>query len=144
MIIRLGEVTHDEPFDYCQEPFFVVLLSRDGSEELGSFAPISWYVAERNRVVLCDGGEERRSRAKIAETKTNQPTYPKSPQYKKADRRLHPKHPRTEGGAGDNNSERKNRFHLPGNSVSEVGERMNGGAVKEDRSPENAAILINV
>ena len=32
----------------------------------------------------------------------------------------------------------------PGNSVSEVGERMKGGAVKEDKSPENEAILINM
>jgi len=39
-----------------------------------------------------------------------------------------------------NNPEINNRFHLPGNSVSEVGERMNGGAVKEDKSPENDAI----
>jgi hypothetical protein len=38
----------------------------------------------------------------------------------------------------------KGPSHLPGNSVSEVGERMNGGAVKEDKSPENEAILINV
>lgn len=30
---------------------------------------------------------------------------------------------------------------VPGNSVSEIGERMNGGAVKEERSPENDAIL---
>ena len=28
--------------------------------------------------------------------------------------------------------------------MSEVGERMKGGAVKEDKSPENDAILINV
>ena len=28
--------------------------------------------------------------------------------------------------------------------MSEVGERMKGGAVKEDRSPENEAILISV
>ena len=42
------------------------------------------------------------------------------------------------------NRETKRLSHLPGNSVSEVGERMNGGAVKEDRSPENEAILINV
>lgn len=28
--------------------------------------------------------------------------------------------------------------------MSEVGERMKGGAVKEDKSPENEAILINV
>lgn len=28
--------------------------------------------------------------------------------------------------------------------MSEVGERINGGAVKEDKSPENEAILINV
>ena len=28
--------------------------------------------------------------------------------------------------------------------MSEVGERMNGGAVKEERSPENEAILTNV
>ena len=34
--------------------------------------------------------------------------------------------------------------YLPGNSVSEVGERMKGGAVKEDKSPENEAILIDV
>jgi hypothetical protein len=27
--------------------------------------------------------------------------------------------------------------------VSEVGERIKGGAVKEDKSPENEAILIN-
>ena len=39
--------------------------------------------------------------------------------------------------------ERNNQFHLPGNSVSDVGERMNGGAVKEDKSPENDAILIS-
>jgi len=39
--------------------------------------------------------------------------------------------------------ERNRLFHLPGNSVSEVGERMKGGAVKEDKSPENDAILIN-
>lgn len=45
---------------------------------------------------------------------------------------------------GDNCSERNSLFHLPGNSVSEVGERMKGGAVKEDKSPENEAILINV
>ena len=32
--------------------------------------------------------------------------------------------------------------YSPGNSVSEVGERMKGGAVKEDKSPENEAILI--
>lgn len=30
---------------------------------------------------------------------------------------------------------------VPGNSVSETGERMNGGAVMDDRSPENEAIL---
>jgi len=39
---------------------------------------------------------------------------------------------------------RKGFTYLPGNSVSEVGERMKGGAVKEDKSPENEAILINV
>lgn len=31
--------------------------------------------------------------------------------------------------------------YTPGNSVSETGERMNGGAVSDDRSPENEAIL---
>ena len=31
--------------------------------------------------------------------------------------------------------------HTPGNSVSEMGERMNGGAVKDERSPEKDAIL---
>lgn len=30
---------------------------------------------------------------------------------------------------------------LPGNSVSEMGERMNGGAVSDERSPETDAIL---
>lgn len=45
---------------------------------------------------------------------------------------------------GNNNSEIDRLFHLPGNSVSEVGDRMKGGAVKEDKSPENEAILINV
>ena len=29
----------------------------------------------------------------------------------------------------------------PGNSVSEMGERMNGGAVSDERSPETEAIL---
>ena len=31
--------------------------------------------------------------------------------------------------------------HAPGNSVSEMGERMNGGAVRLDRSPETLAML---
>ena len=31
--------------------------------------------------------------------------------------------------------------HLPGNSVRETGDKMKGGAVKDDRSPENEAIL---
>jgi len=39
---------------------------------------------------------------------------------------------------------RKGFAYLPGNSVSEVGERIKGGAVKEDKSPENEAILTNV
>ena len=39
---------------------------------------------------------------------------------------------------------RRGFTYLPGNSVSEVGERMKGGAVKEDKSPENEAILIDV
>lgn len=30
---------------------------------------------------------------------------------------------------------------VPGNSVRETGERMNGGAVMDDKSPENDAIL---
>jgi hypothetical protein len=30
---------------------------------------------------------------------------------------------------------------LPGNSVSDVGERMKGGAVSEERSPEKEAML---
>ena len=30
---------------------------------------------------------------------------------------------------------------VPGNSVREMGERMNGGAVKDERSPEKDAIL---
>jgi hypothetical protein len=30
---------------------------------------------------------------------------------------------------------------LPGNSVRDVGERMKGGAVREERSPENEAML---
>ena len=30
---------------------------------------------------------------------------------------------------------------LPGNSVREIGERMNGGAVRDERSPVNVAIL---
>jgi hypothetical protein len=33
---------------------------------------------------------------------------------------------------------------LPGNSVSEVGERMKGGAVSEERSPEKEAMLLKV
>lgn len=32
-------------------------------------------------------------------------------------------------------------MNLPGNSVSDVGERINGGAVREDRSPVKVAIL---
>lgn len=35
------------------------------------------------------------------------------------------------------------RRTIPGNSVKEVGERMKGGAVSEDRSPENEAMLIS-
>lgn len=31
--------------------------------------------------------------------------------------------------------------NIPGNSVSETGDRMNGGAVKDDKSPEKEAIL---
>lgn len=31
---------------------------------------------------------------------------------------------------------------VPGNSVSEMGERMKGGAVNEDKSPEKDAILL--
>lgn len=31
--------------------------------------------------------------------------------------------------------------NIPGNSVREMGERMKGGAVREDRSPETEAIL---
>jgi hypothetical protein len=31
--------------------------------------------------------------------------------------------------------------HIPGNSVSETGERIKGGAVRDDKSPENEAIL---
>jgi hypothetical protein len=30
---------------------------------------------------------------------------------------------------------------VPGNSVKETGERINGGAVREERSPPNEAIL---
>lgn len=30
---------------------------------------------------------------------------------------------------------------MPGNSVKEVGDRIKGGAVKDERSPENEAIL---
>jgi len=33
---------------------------------------------------------------------------------------------------------------MPGNSVSDVGERMKGGAVRAERSPETAAILAGV
>lgn len=44
--------------------------------------------------------------------------------------------------AKNDNRETKRLSRLPGNSVSEVGERMNGGAVKEDKSPENEAILV--
>jgi hypothetical protein len=32
---------------------------------------------------------------------------------------------------------------VPGNSVSEIGERMNGGAVNDERSPETLAILVS-
>lgn len=32
-------------------------------------------------------------------------------------------------------------MNVPGNSVSDVGERINGGAVREDRSPVKVAIL---
>ena len=32
-------------------------------------------------------------------------------------------------------------MYVPGNSVNETGERMKGGAVREDKSPENEAIL---
>ena len=34
--------------------------------------------------------------------------------------------------------------HTPGNSVREIGERIKGGAVKDERSPENEAILFNI
>jgi len=43
-------MTHDEPLDYRQEPFFVVLLSSDGSKQLGSFAPVR--CALRNAATL--------------------------------------------------------------------------------------------
>jgi len=33
------------------------------------------------------------------------------------------------------------KAHEPGNSVRDVGERMKGGAVSEERSPENEAML---
>jgi len=38
----------------------------------------------------------------------------------------------------ENKSGRSHQY--AGNSVSEVGERMNGGAVSDERSPENDAI----
>jgi len=34
------------------------------------------------------------------------------------------------------------RRDIPGNSVREVGERIKGGAVRAERSPETAAMLI--
>lgn len=34
-------------------------------------------------------------------------------------------------------------WHAPGNSVSETGERMKGGAVMDERSPEKDAMLYN-
>ena len=34
--------------------------------------------------------------------------------------------------------------YTPGNSVREIGERIKGGAVKDERSPENEAILFNI
>lgn len=36
------------------------------------------------------------------------------------------------------------RSDAPGNSVREMGERMNGGAVKDDRSPDQDAILCTI
>jgi hypothetical protein len=39
---------------------------------------------------------------------------------------------------------KKERRNIPGNSVSEIGDRMNGGAVKDDKSPENDAILYQI
>jgi hypothetical protein len=35
----------------------------------------------------------------------------------------------------------RERLGVPGNSVSDTGDRINGGAVIDDRSPENDAIL---
>lgn len=32
--------------------------------------------------------------------------------------------------------------NIPGNSVKETGDRMNGGAVKDDKSPEKDAMLM--
>ena len=32
--------------------------------------------------------------------------------------------------------------HLPGNSVREMGDKINGGAVSDERSPEKEAILV--
>lgn len=37
--------------------------------------------------------------------------------------------------------QRERRYVLPGYSVRETGDRMNGGAVIEDKSPETEAIL---
>ena len=39
----------------------------------------------------------------------------------------------------ENNSGRSHQY--AGNSVSEMGDRMNGGAVKDERSPEKDAML---
>ena len=36
------------------------------------------------------------------------------------------------------------RPNSPGNSVNEIGERINGGAVSEDRSPEKEAMLFEM
>lgn len=41
MMAKIRGATHDEPFDYRQEPLFIVTLSSDGGKQLGSFAPIS-------------------------------------------------------------------------------------------------------
>ena len=79
----------------------------------------------------------KRPDAKITKDEPNQFASPQSPQKIKRGWDPNP--------APKANGQRKKwlLLDLPGNSVRDVGERMKGGAVNEDKSPENEAILIN-
>ena len=150
IMIRLGEVAYDKPFDYRQEPFFVALLFRYGSKQLGSFAPISCELAK------WDHAGDRCERYEVEAIARRRDGEPKMEQISPRSRNLHatknrlPTRACNAGAPGTKSGgwrataqdETAGFTHLPGNSVSDVGERMKGGAVKEDKSPENDAILI--